>query len=172
VWIHLVPARSGLSGLLPWCLPFDFSHRQWLLHVEFTDQFSLVCFPLLACFLHQSAGPHAQDLQPTSTNISCRFFVIASMVAVLSAGSLSARVSSFQLHPSYCRSHRDQPPPFSFSLRHASLVDFLCGQILQCNSLGQVRGLFFLWPQSLRCPWRSSFSTVRGLSCLAASPTL
>jgi hypothetical protein len=86
--------------------------------------------------------------------------------------SLSARVSSFQLHPSYCRSHRDQPPPFSFSLRHASLVDFLCGQILQCSSLGQVRGLFFLWPQSLRCPWRSSFSTVRGLSCLAASPTL
>jgi hypothetical protein len=62
VWIHLVPARSGISGLLRWCLPFDFSHRHRLLHEEFTDQFSLACFPLLACFLHQSAGPCADDL--------------------------------------------------------------------------------------------------------------
>jgi hypothetical protein len=97
---------------------------------------------------------------------------MASVVAVLSAGSLSARDSSLQLDSSYCRSHRDKPPPFSFGLRHASLADFLCGPILQCSSLGQARSHFFIRPQSLRCPWRSSFSTAHGLSCLAASPVL
>jgi hypothetical protein len=83
-----VPARSGLSGLLRWCLPFNFSHHRRLLHVEFTDQFSLACFPLLACFLHHSSGPRAQDLQPAPTNFSCRFFIMASVVAVLSAGTV------------------------------------------------------------------------------------